>query len=105
MSGLKTAEDYERACRVAKEVIDGWDPYSLLSGGAPCDEYEGEAASLVRHVPGMNSSEDATRAVSQVFSESFGAEDFQPDRCREVGARLFAALAEARLLNVSKDHR
>ena len=105
MSGLKTAEDYERACRVAKQVIDGWDPYSLLSGGAPRDEYEGEAAALVRHVPRMNSPDDATRAVSAVFSESFRADDFQPERCREVGARLFAALAEARLLKVSEDHR
>jgi len=104
MTVLKTTNDYKRACRVAKEVIDAWDPHSLLAGGAPRDEFESEAAAAVRYVPRMNSIEDATLAVSEVFSESFDPKEFQPERCREVGARLYAALAQAGLLKSSEQH-
>jgi hypothetical protein len=98
MTGLKTTLDYERACRVAKKVIDQWDPYSLLAQGAPPDEFEALAASVVRFIPRMRSTEDAVRAVSEVFSEAFDGATFQPEHCREVGARLFGAFTEEGLL-------
>ena len=98
MTGLKTRADYERACEVAKRVIDAWDPYGLLAQGAPSDEFESCAAQLVTYVPRMRTADDAVDAVSRVFSESFEPEYFQPNHCRDVGTKLFSALAQAGLL-------
>jgi len=98
MSGLRTKADYLRACEVTKKVIDAWDPYSLLAQGAPPDEYDACAARVVRFIPTMRQPEDAVLALSQVFSEGFEPELFQPDPCQEVGEQLFRALGDAGLL-------
>jgi hypothetical protein len=99
MTGMTKTADYLRACEVAKRVIDAWDPYALLAQGAPSDEFEGCAAKVVTYVPRIRTPEDATNALSRVFSEAFEPELFQPDHCREVGAALFSALAQAGLLS------
>src|SRR5438132_5692018 len=98
MSDPRTTADYVRACEVTKRVIDAWDPYCLLGQGAPPDEFEACAVQVVTFVPAMRSEEDAVAALSQVFSERFEPELFEPRHCREVGGRLFQALCNAGLL-------
>jgi len=95
---LTTTEDYLRALHVTKQVIDAWDPYRLLAGGAPHTEFEAEAASVVRFIPTMRTPEDVARAVSEVFSAAFEPGIFGPENCRGVAARLFDALPSAGLL-------
>ena len=95
---LTTEDDYARACALTKRVIDDWDPHGLLGSGAPSDEFEAEAASVVRYIPRMRSTEDAANAISDVFSHYFEAEGLAPDDCRSVAARLFEALGRAGLI-------
>jgi len=99
---ISTTEDYEQALSVVRGVIHEWDPYALLAGGAPTDEFDHQVAQLVARSRGVQSPADATRAVSEVFSESFGATDFPPESCADVGRRLFSALAEASLLPTTR---
>ena len=98
MTGVKTKADYLRACEVTKRVIDAWDPYNLLSEGAPSDEFDGYIARVVTYVPQMLTPEDAIAAVSRIFSEAFEPELFRPSHCQDVGTKLFSALAQAGLL-------
>lgn len=95
---LKSTDDYERARRIARDVIDEWDPYQLLASGAPSDEFEPAAASIVVQVPKFRRPQDAVQAVSEVFSARFEPEYFRPEHCRAIGEKLFQALERAGLL-------
>ena len=78
-----------------RAVIHRWDPYNLLRGGAPPDEFDSEIRRLVAQVPRIRSDKDAAHAVSRVFSPSFQRTGFTPDDCSAVGRELFSVLAEA----------
>ncbi|MDA0810669.1 MAG: DUF1871 family protein [Planctomycetota bacterium] len=88
---LSTRKDYDRAVSVVRAVIKRWDPYSLLAGGAPVDEFDSEIASVTAQIPRIRSSNDAVHAVSRVFSSAFDAEAFSIANCTEVGNHLYSA--------------
>jgi hypothetical protein len=79
-------------------VIAEWDPYALLAGGAPRDEFDAEIASVVTQVPRIKSATDAADIVSRVFSSSFEPDLFTPEACAQVGKRLFAELRARRFV-------
>ena len=99
---MRTRADYDRAIAVVRRVIHEWDPYALIGGGAPSDEWDGEIAALVAQIPRIKSEEDAAHAVSRVFSSAFQPEGFSPVDCAEVGKRLYASVAESGLLASGK---
>jgi len=90
---------YEQAVSVVRAIVHEWDPYSLLAGGAPPDEFDAEIASIVAQIPRIRSRKDAAHAISRVFSSAFQREGFTPDDCAETGAKLFDALSERGLVN------
>jgi hypothetical protein len=89
---------YSHMWDVTAEVIRAWDPYGLLAGGAPHDEFDQEIASLVAQIPRMHSAADAEHAVSRIFSANFEADSFTVEVCSDVGKKLFAALSEQGLV-------
>ncbi len=95
---MKTKEDYKRAQRVVKTVINSWDPQALLEGGAPDDEFDEEINEIVRYLSKIRSEDDAIQAVSAVMSSAFDAENFTPEKCAETGKRLFARCKEEGLI-------
>jgi hypothetical protein len=95
---MRTRSDYDRAFTVVRDVIHEWDPYALVGGGAPGDEWDSEIASLVAQIPRIKSENDAAHAVSHVFSSAFQPEGFSPADCAEVGKRLYSSLVGSGLL-------
>jgi hypothetical protein len=95
---MNAGADYDRALSITRKVLREWDPYSLVAGGAPNDEFDSEAAEIVTLIPQIHSAADAAAALSQVFSEAFSAADFSGDACASAGAKLFARLSEAGLV-------
>lgn len=91
-------EKYQQMWDLTADVIRKWDPYGLLAGGAPPDEFDHEIASLVAQIPRINSAADATLAVSRIFGSNFDSGSFPADSCRDVGKELFATLQEKGLL-------
>lgn len=91
---MRSKSDYKRAVRVVREVVHAWDPYRLIAGGAPDDEFDHEIASVVAQIPRIRSARDASHALSRVFSSSFGPERFGPEHCSEVGERLYVRLQQ-----------
>lgn len=83
---------------IVRKVIHGWDPYHLLEGGAPDDEWDREILQIVGRVGRIHSAFDAAAIVSEVFTEAFHPEGFGPDDCAEVGSKLFSALQEAGII-------
>jgi|WetSurSiteA1Bulk_404760.scaffolds.fasta_scaffold00541_11 hypothetical protein len=86
--------DYEKAIEIVRSVVNRWDPYSLLANGAPIEEFENEIAEIVREIPNIKSTIDATNTLSRVFSKAFD-ENFTPEECSNVGTKLYHKLCEA----------
>ncbi len=84
---------YKRALEVVGSVVREWDPYALIAGGAPPDEFDSEIAAVVTQIPRIKTEKEAALALSRVFSSAFEAERFTPKECTEAGKKLFAALS------------
>ncbi|MBT4864763.1 MAG: DUF1871 family protein [Planctomycetaceae bacterium] len=95
---LLSRKDYDKAIKVVTGVIHRWDPYGLLAGGAPQEEFDSEIQSLVAQIPRIDSKTDAAHAVSRIFSSAFEAETFTVKKCRDVGNGLHAALVAAGII-------
>jgi hypothetical protein len=85
---------YKQMWDITAEVIRKWDPYRLLAGGAPRDEWDSEISSVVAQIPQIHSASDAAAAVSRVFASGSDRDAFTSDGCADVGAELFARLHE-----------
>ncbi|MCE9547573.1 MAG: hypothetical protein K8T25_19055 [Planctomycetia bacterium] len=90
---------YKLAIQVVGDVVHDWDPYTLLAAGCPVDEFDSEIASIVAQIPRINSEEDATLALSRVFSSAFEPSRFTPELCSMAGIKLFEALSANGLLD------
>ena len=97
---MKTRSDYDAALDVVASVINAWDPYSLLEGGSPPDEFDAEIAALVRRIRHIHSEGDAAREIAAVFATAFDP-TFTPEACAKVGAQLYSRLQETDLLTTS----
>ena len=89
---LKTKADYKRAFAIVTELLNEWDPYSLIASGAPPDEFDAEAGAIVRRLSEIGSPQDASRIISEVFSHWMSADDFPIVSCIDVGQDLYIAL-------------
>ena len=96
---LRNRADYDRAFDVVRSAINEWDPYGLVGGGAPPDEWDSEVASIVAQIPRIANARDAAHAVSRTFAGSLHHKGFSPEDCETVGARLFRGLVAARILD------
>ncbi|HEV2800718.1 MAG TPA: DUF1871 family protein [Pyrinomonadaceae bacterium] len=84
----------EKIFDAVRSVINEWDPYDLLAGGAPDDEFGSEISAVIRQLDRIRSPRDASYVISRVFSSSFEPESFQVEHCQSVGERLYSALVE-----------
>ncbi len=88
----------EKVFDAVRSVIHDWDPYDLLTGGAPDDEFDGEISAVVNQLHRVRSPLDAAHAIARVFSSSFSSPSFTVEECREVGERLYETLVERDIL-------
>ncbi|OQX11306.1 MAG: hypothetical protein BWK76_19330 [Desulfobulbaceae bacterium A2] len=91
-------KQWKKVEAVARTVILEWDPYGLIGGGAPEDEWDSEILQLVGKVHGITTAAGAAAAISGVFSNAFQPEGFEKEDCGEVGRKLFDALKKERLI-------
>ena len=84
----------EKLFDAVRSVIREWDPYDLLAGGAPDDEFDSEISAVIRQLDRIGTPRDASHVISRVFSSSFEPESFQIEHCEVVGKRLYEVLLE-----------
>jgi hypothetical protein len=79
-------------------AINEWDPYGLIGGGAPADEFEREIARIAARIHEVKTPEALAEVISKVFSESFEPKPFSVQSCHPVASRLFVQLQTHSLL-------
>jgi hypothetical protein len=95
---VRTRGQYDQALAICRDAIAHWDPFALLAGGAPPDEYNAEVSSLVPKLSGARSGDDVARAIEEVFGSGFGRDQVYPGNCAKVAAIVYAQLKAAGLL-------
>lgn len=83
---------YREMLSLITSVINEWDPYNLVGGGAPKDEFEAEVIRVAAQIPHIKTAEQLAEVVSRVFSAGFAPDPFSIDSCAPVANRLFAVL-------------
>ena len=96
---MKDRWDLEQAVAIIGTAIRAWDPYSLISEGAPSDEFDGEVARIAAMTDRFRTPEDIADTISAVFLASFGQEErFSPQDCVVPAVQIFQELGRANLL-------
>lgn len=74
-----------------KEIINAWDPISLIHSGAPNDEYEYEINQIAKSINEKITIENLAENIYKVFSNSFGNDIFNKDfkECFEIAIKYF----------------
>jgi hypothetical protein len=91
---VERTREYREVVAAVRDIIDRYDPESLLAMGAPDDEYEPEAHDLARFVLGTRT--PTREAVQAVWRRWFSA-DLRPDIAESINSdlhRLRAAIPE-----------
>lgn len=57
---------------IIKKHIDSIDYYSLLSGGAPNDEFDDESRTIAGLISTKSTAEDIANIIANVFEKAFG---------------------------------
>ena len=83
---LKT--EYKRQHQELTKIINEWDPYGLLDGGAPSDEFAHEVSKILTELKKATSVDEVAQIVANVFTENFG-EEFLIKDCENVSKEIF----------------
>jgi hypothetical protein len=87
--------EYGELLAIVARVVAEWDPYTLLHGGTPRDEFAHEVAIVAAQVRRIKSAPEAAQVIAEVFSSAFEPKSFGADACAAVGERLFAELKQS----------
>jgi hypothetical protein len=73
---------------IIKTMIDKWDPYGLLAGGASDDEFNNEIKKIADKINSNSSINDIANIISNIFSNSFDDNSFSVENCMEVAKKI-----------------
>jgi hypothetical protein len=89
MNKHKISKQRETQNQELSIIINNWDPYGLIAGGAPKDEFESEVAQILDQLDGKKSLAAVTNIISKVFSKNFEPKWFTKDKCEEVANEVY----------------
>jgi hypothetical protein len=92
MAKQRSTAEYGKTMQVISGVIRKWDPYNLIAGGAPANEFDPQVSSLMTYVDRFRSREDVVSALSSVFSRAYDPSKFTPAFCSAPGAEIHEEL-------------
>jgi hypothetical protein len=77
---------------IVKKHIDAWDPFSLLAGGAPSDEFDSESMMVAQRIRPSFSAKEIARIIRLVFSSQFDALSFPEEDCMSVAEKIKSSI-------------
>jgi len=85
-------QSYREIVEIVTTVVNEWDPYDLISAGAPDNEFSHEVTQIVAKINTINTPIALAGVISSVFSKELESESFSIEECMPVASRLFTAL-------------
>ncbi len=89
MNNKELKQQYRTWLNEILELINEWDPYSLVSKhDFPKDEYMYEAKLLFAGLSKCESQKDVTMLISKIYTEAFH-DGFTPEICDDFGIKIW----------------
>lgn len=85
-------QDYREIVQIIKTALNEWDPYNLIEGGAPEDEFAEEATQIAAKIKKTETPAELAQVISDVFSRNFERDVFPVEACLQVAFRIFGDL-------------
>lgn len=98
----KLKHSYQEIIETVRSVINEWDPYDLIKGGAPDNEFVHEVALIAAKANEVKTPAELAEVISKIFSTSFGPEWFSVTACTPIAYRLFTELQTSVILEYKK---
>jgi len=98
---MKTRKEYDDAFRIVRAAVASWDPFGILGGGAPEDEWDQEIARLLPRIQRAITSADVAREIAVAFGDSIGGTPISAKEVDDVATGIFLRLKTAGLLQSS----
>lgn len=86
-----------KSFEIIKSGIHEIDPYCLLKGGAPDDEFDSEINSIVKQLHKCYNPKDLAQIIAQILSSSFG-EEFDHNLYISFAIDMFNSLKSNKIL-------
>lgn len=86
---LLDIDNNSKIFQTIKKIINEWDPYNLISGGAPDNEFESEIIEIIFKIKGKNDIKDIAYIISDIFINSFDKHDlFSVENCMDIANKI-----------------
>ena len=86
-------KELSKALNIVRESIRRIDPYSLLEGGSPNDEFDSEINAITSQLQRCGSGKDVAHVIARVLNSAF-SEKYEPEEFEDEGNTIFKALVE-----------
>ncbi len=86
-------KEFSKALNIVRESIHRIDPYSLLEGGSPDDEFDSEINAIASQLQRCGSGKDIAHAIARVLNSAF-SEKYKPEEYENEGNLIYKALIE-----------
>jgi Domain of unknown function (DUF1871) len=90
--------EYREIVETVQHVLNEWDPYDLLKGGAPENEFTEEATQITAKIKNSETPTALAHVISDIFSRNFESDQFPVEACLPTASRIFKELEARRLL-------
>ena len=74
-----------------RTAIHKIDPFSLLEGGSPKDEFDDEIRLIIKDLKYCDSGNEVAHVIAKVLNDSF-SENYSPENFREEAIYIFQAM-------------
>lgn len=86
-------KEFKICLKIVRESVHRIDPYCLLEGGSPDDEFDSEINSIASQLPRCGSGKDVAHTIARVLNNAF-SEKHKPEEFEAEGRKIFEALVE-----------
>ena len=91
-------ENYKATIKIVRDSMTRIDPFNLLSGGAPDDEFDSEIISIVGLSKNCVSGLDIAHAIANVLNKSFN-ENYSYTEFEKEGNLIYKSLQDQKINN------
>jgi hypothetical protein len=91
--------DYEVLVHIVKQALNEWDPFDLIHGGAPDNEFTAEATQIAARIKKHETPTALAKVISDIFSKNFESNLFPVETCLPIASRIFKDLEARSLLS------
>jgi hypothetical protein len=96
---MRTRQEYDQAISILRTAVARWDPFGLLGGGAPADEWDAEIALLLPKIQKANTAVEIARQLAAVLGERLGDTLLSSEECNTVAVEIYLRLKTDGLLD------